>query len=643
MKQLVIYFCLCTQLFVYCMQEIAVKLKKDDSCLALPLNVIQKSKRMYDKQLWKEKLKIPEKKPIVVHDISSEKLNLFINAAQKTEKTFPAFFTQLTIKERRKLISVAGEDALDAPEITALLAQSYLLNDIVQKHIIPYMDALEVIHYMQQGMIKHNIPQSDIDWSVFFQKDKTMLCSNGIYYEIPDDFDAHETLYTTNIFELLKPIDLNNPTDIIHMKKQVNSCEYRVTSTIGDNGLVGHMWRIKNEVVEKKEFLLKNHIRTTICSQDGNYIVICTEPDNQNALFIVDHSSDVIVEKQLCLTKNLRRLIDVQFNHSSTVLFVLSCDEDTCESQLLIYDFKNNQEKLLHFNNWCFIAPAINHDSTCMILSHVGCNEADTLSVWDICSVQNPFQLASFNITQLGCDVAKEYNTKYKINFRDSVYVCTVHYTHGSNNAFAQLHNGNMLFIDEITPNQINITTSINPVIYPFPKNIRNVCLLCTPDDNFIISYGGVYENNLLGYQNKESPTVTIWDMQTKKMISAHQRLKISASKDPTIIMSCDACSFILNVASGHWLDYTLYSSNENATCTWIKENKNLFSCYVLQRLYKAHKEQEEIIVYENDAIDTFLKTLPKNIQQCIKNYLIIESKKGILETIKSFFTSYSL
>src|SRR5947207_14181401 len=92
MKQLVVYFCLCTQLFVYSMQEVLVKLKKDESCLILPLNVIQKSKRMYDKQLWKEELKISEKKPIVVHDISSKKLNLFINAAQKTEKTFLEFF-----------------------------------------------------------------------------------------------------------------------------------------------------------------------------------------------------------------------------------------------------------------------------------------------------------------------------------------------------------------------------------------------------------------------------------------------------------------------------------------------------------------------------------------------------------------------
>src|SRR5205085_2215435 len=141
---------------VYCMERTnSVSLKLDDGAVrTIPWHVAQKSNTIYTQEAWKNRLEVDFKKPIIVHNVTPEQLALFIMAAPKTEDNFDDFFKRLTQESQKNLISVAGETALNSPEITALLVQTYLPDDIARLIMMHVKDGLE--HYVRCAMVAQN-------------------------------------------------------------------------------------------------------------------------------------------------------------------------------------------------------------------------------------------------------------------------------------------------------------------------------------------------------------------------------------------------------------------------------------------------------------------------------------------------------
>jgi len=624
----------CSLSTVYCMQEVPVKLNADDSLYSLPLCVVQKSNTMYEKCLWRDTLKISAKQPIVVYNVSSKQLGLFYRASYTIEENFPDFLKTLNLKQQKRLIAAAGENALNSPEITALLAQEYLLPDIVQNRIIPHMRQNKMTQYMLNKMIKHNIDNSSLEMKLLWQQNKLHLCSNGIVYNILDCFDAHSQLYTTSLgaqIQLLDLDDLNN-TMITHMRKKVGPYEYHITSANESSGIF-HIWRLLNEqVIEKKELTLTDPILASLCSFDGNFIAICTMGENKNSIVLLalDHESDNMISKEIKCTDSLSHCVDMQFNNSSTAFFALAYDNDAYKSQLLIYDLCTHQEKIILFDELCFIAPTISFDSKRIIVSHVNQDDINTLSVWDISSLQNPIKLETINIADLAREVAFYYKEKDEITTtNDKAFAVTIQYDRNSYNAVIQLNNGNMIFLEEKSTDNIITRTSINSNIYSFQKYITNTCLLYTSDNRFIISHCTVNP-----IREKTYPYVTLWDNLSKKLIAVRSHVSNTMEREPIIVMSSDECSFIINAGkiADYWIPYTLFTPDDKATGIWMNSKHTLFSLYTIRRLYQAYKNKEEVITHENDALDMFLKSLPTtphNIQQCVKTYLMVAYKKN--------------
>lgn len=617
------------------MHNTLVKLKDDNSHHTIPLHIIRKSITMDEKYCWKNWLEISAEKPIVVYDISPEQFQIFGDAAQKTEKTFPDFYKQLTAAQKRELIIATGENHLNSPEITALIAQAYFPKDIWYASIMPCIKKEVMKHYLQDSMIRHNMTTTSLPLNeIFFPSHKTFFCTNGISFDIPDTFNAHTDLYTTSLSAQIKLF--NNPNEVlIHMKKKVGAYEYQVTTTVLEAGPVYHICRIKDQQIIKKELSLQGIIITALCSADGKFIVICTNDGTNctNMLLTLDHESDKIINNEIKLTQNLSGLRNVQFSTISNALLILSNDKNINKSQLLLYDLHNLQEKVMSFDN-TETAPTINHDASRMIFYY-----PDILSVWDISSLLNPILLNTIDTAQLGQETAQYYNEQHKATVSSLFYVPAIHYMNNSNNAVAQLHNGNMLFIDEASPHEINHTVSINPYIYPSSKTILLASLLHTPDNNFLVSHGSLGEQI-----NHQVSYITLWNILSKKMISSHES-HLALKQDPNIVMANDSCSFICNIGKERqklWLKYTLFTAEEKATYEWIDDPKHtLFSLYALHRLYQAHKNKEEIIIdNNNDAFNEFLQTLPQkpyNIHACIAQYLILKHKKSVLETMDMY------
>ncbi len=601
-----------------------VKLQYDQSRHTIPLPVIYKSITMLQKHLSKEKLRIEQKKPIVVHNVMSDEFNLFNDACEKTEETFISFFDGLSAEQQNQLISVAGKNKLNSPEITALLAQSCPIKDAISSYILSHHEKQKIKQYLQSFMIVDNIAFHSYFCENVLTGKTTFICPNGIPYTIPNNFTAHETFITPHITHpyLLCAPDNTNAL-ITHMKKQISCSEYQLVSlcdydqygnVIHQNGKIIRTNSSNTQLIEEEIIGIDECIFAAICSFNGNYIALCSTAGTLLVLTL-NHTSYPIIQQYRYLNNSYSRIIDMRFNNSSTKLIILAKDERMSLSELIIYDLIHQKENIINFATGSFIPLSFLDNDQHVIVPHHSMEYDQTLSVHTIHCSDNVSTIDNINITECLRTIQKS-QPYYTIS--PYQYIIGTYSIPHSDTVLLQLCTNNMLFFTK-QKNKDHFHLAINHLT----QELFEVSLLCTPDLHFVISSAAVKNKNRILHPHRYHAFLSIWSTKTQSSIVSIPLPAIEMICKPLIILSQEGSSFITSCGNNKWIWHMLYAPDDCKLFQWLDANQEPFHLYMLWRLYKNHKNNRNAFLYTSQTLSAFLNSVPTYVQQCIKKHLM--------------------
>ncbi len=602
---------------LHCMDKsdlVELKLENQNNHI-IPFTVAVVSNAIHKKCLLKKTLAIDKAKQIVIPEIvhEYEGLCLFTQATHcTTDEAFNDFFWGLTNEQRKKLMSISGKDKLDSPQITALITNAYVPQEVIHNNIIPYLEKEQIERYMRCAMIARNIPTPILDPFPFLL-DKYQIISHpqGTAHYVTKFFNA--SICTGNTLRSgFNPKEKN----IIYIRKIVDQYEYHVTTEVDDNeSMTSYLTLFQEGIVKRKEILHSDFLSQVRCSPDGRYIAMIVPKEKDNLVLVcVDPHADTIITKKKVIDTTLDLIVKLTFSHNSTALFCLSYNKNDDTSKILLEDI--TQKKGIALNSRTLLSDiCINHNTSRIIVSNCIDQQTYILTIWNI---ENPLSPIVINHIK----ISGEYP------------ISALQYNNCSNTAAARFENGNILLIEEQSSGEIKLSHMLNP--YKHPQSYKRRGLLFTPDDKILI------DHSRHQIEEDDQDLVTVWDIESARCIIQDTRITLD-NIAPEIIISADECSFLTNVTKDHlWMEYLLYSPSEKESLQWVNNNHNIFTLYMLRRLYQAHKNNEKMVMHEGDALSTTLQaipTTPHNIQMCIKEYLLPRYQKSFLEAIQTHAT----
>jgi len=552
---------------------------------------------------------------IVLEDSCSlSAITLFEQATSKQESEFPSFWKKLSVEQQTELTNSTSKTKLNAPGLAALIADNYLPQEAIQNHIMPCMNMHKVIRYIRKSMIQENLSSNEEKGSRFGTPRELIFHENGAYHYVPTTFQKNRicTGDTSNV----RPMALRNKektggnTYGVLCSKIVNNYDYRVSYQNTSRNLC--LWRIKN-AAEKKEdtwwyneedsnitqktYPFRGNNARAVFSPNGAYIALVKDAiDHPFCLLSIDETSKDIVISEIILPQSLFWInVKPQFSPSSTMVAFLSFRKNQPISQLIVHHIPENLTTTK-------ILPGI--------ATGLQFNTKENKLYIALCSEQDQYILV--------CK-ADHIDLPISSKIKTSDAIAYLEYDKHKHCLAAQLCNGNMVFVSELNDTTDSVTEVEVSGDQEYSAN--SGCLAFLPKHSMLISYA------------LNIPYVTLWDTITKTIIGKRNISPHSDKKCPcSIVITKDEASFLTNNGLAAWNKQTLYAPTlaQKATLKWIKNCPTLFKAYMLQTLYKAHKNNDATSAAFGEHIQHFIATLPTephNIQKCIQEFLIVQKR----------------
>lgn len=530
--------------------------------------------------------------PITLKTIDQEKLQLFSDALDAHD--FNKYLNTLSGTKKNLLLNLARPQELNSWYIMDQFLIEYGIQGLIEK----YLSTTEIARYLQ-GLIIANNCKNKIFMQTSIEKYTKCLISN-----VKSNYQYDLTLYTGyyNLPPLFASVQsrfsgITNPS-LVRLSNEPDKCWLIQNYTKNENKILYYftsidpvnnnkrydqilikenkkkLWAIDSETnVEIHKFIEHiNPIELSVFSQDGKYLAtVSFGPQGELILSDLAIKNNKFVGFDVLLTGHTGRIGPVCFNKKSTIIAA------ACEESVYIWDV---QKKTL--------------------LQKLDCSQG-TIKIISFNYNNSRFVTVSFDI---GANVSttKLWNSTY---IKDMAIIGTIVWHNQCITGISFTPSGDKLIIETKTDVMIlngmsgeNImeTRSINQGAY---KPLSRVNAVLMPYWPMLIT--------MTSNDNSEC-NVALWDIDTRRCIAP----LLENQKDLVGIglSSSGRCVYLITYSFGTII-IKLYDDFTVKVLDWIDNKANILQRYVLSRLYKAHKNNESVVLHPDSPEYRILQQFP--------------------------------
>lgn len=567
----------------------------DKQLYSIPPHIAGFSNHLVEAQLWKKRLSILPSKPILLNSITKKQFDLFFKACKKLhkkKKLFYSFFNKLTLKQKNTLVSLTGQNKLNAPFLATVILNKYY--PIISSIIGSYLSVDSITDYFYKKKISLISTKSH---KTYYSMDsmEAQFNDHGNAYFVPMDINNQHNLFngTVQPEDLVFPLQtLNDSPYMIHYKTTTGSSDNKTTYILASPIIDGRIQKnqicmfIQNEYDHIKllhNLTCDNPVRVVATSKNGHYAVyqvksvekpyhtltvaICHKKNNtyihSKINFFLKYPISAIAFHPISTT--------LYITYQATSYYVLSVVEPETGQVLQKYFTKRNPMNMIIFSK-----------SGSKILTCCGNYPKSSFWVWDASDPKKLIRLFRTQIFDIITPLPAFDNTE------TTLVIPT------KNNSFYFIDTNNGHVITQTSEAQASCS-SITHIL--FPPN-HTICLT---------------NSSSLGKMNLDN--TNIWDSKTGKLLSS----LLSCENNTRGIGFYNNGKAAITLYNDFSINTTILLTNDDFACLeLIKKKASCLQLYALYHIYTYYEHNEE----PPFLIKKHLKLLPQTIRKFIKKCL---------------------